>query len=702
MSDSLENLMILQDLEFLKKIVYLYPEIKALIGKSPMATPSGPKILSSKSLSYQIFNEAEIDPTAIEIDRTFLSLLLFKAAYNNDKSKFPKLNDDNFNSLTQFVRNIAVTNEDIEFIVYSLACNDLGKTQKYIDVYKAKFQPDSLDHDQIYAYLVNNEEEIFPGLQSFSQQYKTLYKEGLSANFNLGQFVQGENFPANLKDIQKLSSKARDLRLIAEFFDIIGATGHIDSSKSLILNNNNVNFFINSIEELTNEPKEYAYQRNIAAFLKNTGIVADFSNPEWFLHDQETYALGRLLALSRAYYPNQADAIKNAIRSLKIEDKNLIISELNKTGYDQQAYLVYYLPALIQSFIKSADNDFYEGVRRALKSLAKIYKEAHQNSDQSEQIVTIDVSDIARMAEKNPCLAGFSECFNEDKIAFIGGGGGSDVVQASILSILSGKQAFAISIRASQTTSPGPDNKVNQARVVEGYEKLVTDGVYKISPETTGSGRFLEALPAKQVTIYLVIDAKDGKLTDQIQAAIDDFGGVDRAVMVDTGGDCLFQDATVYDIAKASPDQDLASAKAISGLSCKASTMIVAPGIDAPENFHQVLEKAEAVKVEFSSQEKEIILKMYKDYELDGSNPKLYGKTPFAWQAALQGKEGLVCLPLPQSLINDPLNPWEPCVNITEEMAGAYYIPDINKHIEAISYNYTDPVLEISIAGSSE
>lgn len=271
-----------------------------------------------------------------------------------------------------------------------------------------------------------------------------------------------------------------------------------------------------------------------------------------------------------------------------------------------------------------------------------------------------------------------------NKAAFIGIGGGSDCIQASILAILSGKPACVLSIRANKTSSQGNSGQIGEERTVNNHGGEVARGVVRILPETTGSGRFLESIPAGKLPVYLVIDYKDGKLHEQIQSALNDFGGVDTVIGIDTGGDSLYR-TTVSDATKATPDQDLESLKAICRLEGQSVfSYVVAKGIDSPDYADHVLSQARAIPINFLETEKQRILDLYAEFEMDGSHPDRYGKTPFAWQAALRGETGTVRLPLPEKIINDPRNPWNPYVNVTPEMARCY-VMRAEDHLNAIT-----------------
>ncbi|MCD8566383.1 MAG: hypothetical protein LRY36_00330 [Alphaproteobacteria bacterium] len=279
--------------------------------------------------------------------------------------------------------------------------------------------------------------------------------------------------------------------------------------------------------------------------------------------------------------------------------------------------------------------------------------------------------------------------FPGKKQVYIGIGGGSDCVQAAILAILSGNPACVISIRRDKLSSQTAKDDVGGKRTVNNHGGEVGGagtGVFRITPDTCGSGRFLEFLPASHLPTYLVIDAQDGKLTDQVQIALNDFGVPDTVIAIDTGGDALYRVEQAEDvIGKTTPDQDISSLLALSKLQgVRLYSGIVAKGIDTPEYADDVLKAAEAQYVTLSEDQIATVLDLYALFALDGSNPDRYGKTPFAWQAALRGETGQVRIPLPDHAINHPTNPWNPVVSIGHDTAGIY-VMELPMHVAAIS-----------------
>ena len=272
---------------------------------------------------------------------------------------------------------------------------------------------------------------------------------------------------------------------------------------------------------------------------------------------------------------------------------------------------------------------------------------------------------------------------------YIGIGGGSDCIQAGILAILSGNPACVISIRRYKLGSQTANDDVGGKRTVDNHGGEVGgagSNVFRMTPETTGSGRFLEFLPAAYLPTYLVIDSQDGRLTDQIQMVLDDFGATDTVIAIDTGGDALYRIEQAKNVVgKTTPDQDISSLLALSNLkSIGLYSGIVAKGIDTPNYADDVLKAAEARYITLSDAQIETVLGLYERFELDGSNPDRYGKTPFAWQASLKGQTGQVRIPLPDHAVNHPTNPWNPIVNVDPDTAGVY-VMELFKHVRAIS-----------------
>lgn len=393
------DLIQLPDLEFLQELVHRYPEASYLSGQAE-ASPEGNPTLRADALAYRVFDEGTVDPSAVEADRTFLGLLTLKWVMTDQYEQFTSLqtNPDNklsrasFNALRDYTRRIAGTEEDLEFCIYSLACNDLGKTLFLVEKHKEIMGYAAEDHDQLLGTLVEEASGFFPGYQHMlSRGQQASYIRGINANLNLGQFVQGENLPVNLVDMQAIDAKSRELRLVCELFDFAGVTGHVNAGGSMVMTEENHTAFSAAIEELTKEPLDRSYARYIERRAAMVGIDAD--TPEGF-------AMGRIAALSRAFGPAQGAIIQEVWDGLNDSERATLIDELTMTGLDgRKGILLYYAPALITNAVK-ATGDFAAGLDYALRSFAELYNTARGSvaNQDGNGVITVNVAERARQA----------------------------------------------------------------------------------------------------------------------------------------------------------------------------------------------------------------------------------------------------------------------------------------------------------------
>lgn len=273
-------------------------------------------------------------------------------------------------------------------------------------------------------------------------------------------------------------------------------------------------------------------------------------------------------------------------------------------------------------------------------------------------------------------------------------GGGSDVIQAAQLAYMlkaAGKQVDGLlSFRTSKLGSQGNGTaKVGEARVYEN-STVLSEGILQMSSASQGNGRDLEPLVASEFKTLMVLIEEQQDLKDRIVRALGHIGlYIDGIILVDTGGDSLYP-AVTHDLATArsTPDQDLhvlsAFGRVAESLSGKLTitSAVMAAGVDSPENAAAVLKDAGAQYFETPHSDVPQILARYQGWHLDGSSDRYYGKTPYAWQAALQGASGVAVVPLPLRVILDRGNPWTPFIKVP--VTGVFFM-DVLEHLRAIS-----------------
>ena len=281
--------------------------------------------------------------------------------------------------------------------------------------------------------------------------------------------------------------------------------------------------------------------------------------------------------------------------------------------------------------------------------------------------------------------------------AGVGGGGGSDIISASLLGHLlrrHGKDMnLLISTRTWSTGSQGgKDSKIgvkrevyNHAGPAEAHGQPVP-GTFRFNRDTYAEGRSLEAIPIfHRQQIFMVLDQGESMadipegdradLRDQFDAVLDQAQPpTDTVFIVDTGGDVFGADKG----STTTPDQDLRVQQAMSSSSSKRNlvTVVVSPGVDAPRDAPRKALEAGGMVYKLSMEERAMFLALLANqYKMDGSDPARFGKTTLALQARLRGVVGWTSLDLPEHVVDTWENPWSSFVYVRECMSDIILMP---------------------------
>jgi hypothetical protein len=313
-----------------------------------------------------------------------------------------------------------------------------------------------------------------------------------------------------------------------------------------------------------------------------------------------------------------------------------------------------------------------------------------------QRIMPMSFAHLPVLSSLADALPGESKSSRE--YAGIGGGGGSDIISASLLGHLLREHRkqmnVLISTRTWSTGSQGKKGaKLGVKREVYHHggsarkDGRAVAGTFKVQADTTAEGRDLEAIPVGHHSqVFMVLDqgaAKPGtiadddkaNLTDQFQAVLGEaIPAIETVVVVDTGGDVFGADEN----GSSTPDQDYRVQSAISSLSHKynLTTCVVAPGVDAPEDAPQKAFSSGGKVYKPSEHEKKMLLDLLATtYRMDGSDPQRFGKTTMALQACLRGCQGWTSLDLPTYVVDTWDNPWSSFVYIRECMSDLILMP---------------------------
>lgn len=694
------------------KAMEIYPELLWLTG-DVNATPEG---VNTKDDKYKEYN------------RTMLSIELLKYVISGDYERFtecqqPKrLSREKFEEIREYTRGIIKSEEDLDAIITYLIINDLGKIKNVISKIQSETGLQTVDHDNILYQGLEKVPGISPSFDKLDERYKQLILNGLRTKFNMVQFIQSENLPQNLEPLVNLDEESFDYYMLHVLYDIGGATGHVTRKGSIIIDDD----FWTKYKTAEGYLKQMKSKADILpaydGYLNDRGRILQLQG-----EGNDIISAIKLCNMLRTSDPKKAQIILETLQNQEPNVRAILEKELTATGIDaDNGILLYYAPATMKNAIKyfknnNSENPIVDGLNIVLPTFARIYSQTRANiakGNNTPNVTTVMISEIAEKAGKNPNelvksnleLQSVGDDFEAsvvpvnqinnaqstetspvtavDNTVVIGMGGGSDCIQAAILAKILRQKGVkcnnVISIRTNKTSSQDSKGNMGQERTVMNPARIVDDDIYLISTETIGSGRFLENIPAKELNVYLIIDREDGNLKQKIEKTMADIGEVKTLIGVDTGGDLLYPLNDISNQSITTPDQDrrvLETINAIQGFDKKCC--IVGIGIDSPDCADSILQCANAGYFEPDEQIKKEILNTYTMWDMTGNNEGRFGKTPLAWQQALKGKTGVVCLNIPTKYVLDKRNPWIPFVNIQPATKGMFFM-DVQKCLEAI------------------
>ena len=113
--------------------------------------------------------------------------------------------------------------------------------EDFAEYVRTKTGTNTTDHDLILSAALKIK-GCLPSLEALPEDYRNVITGGLRANFNLGQFLQGENIAASGIEFSKLALDQSKMgsRMISTFLfhtliDIAGAAGHVTLDGSIVM-----------------------------------------------------------------------------------------------------------------------------------------------------------------------------------------------------------------------------------------------------------------------------------------------------------------------------------------------------------------------------------------------------------------------------------------------------------------------------------
>jgi len=391
---TIDFLHIVDSLDFIRNITLIYPEMAMLTGAVDATPESSINTESSQTIGQKLFPKL-LKKDLIEFERTAVGILCLLWGLSGDYESFTacqkrdKLSRSSFARLHEYTKKLLPDKESVEAMITYTVINDLGKIKSVVEKIKmekafnygkiaisfdtalwsiieyayrntmAKIEDivntvkqavgeSDVDHDKV---LVNGLQicsgKIAPSFQRLEAEAKESILNGLRAEFNIAQFIQGECPARSLQGLSGTDANSLQFYLLHALYDIAGAAGHNVQNGSAVMTESTYNGFeyaIGSIEKLSSG---LSFDEVYDDYLNKraTDLGLDISNPT-------DRAVTRLCCMLRYYSQEKAELVKNVFARLHPNIQVILNHELNINGTnDGYATLLYYSPALLANLI---------------------------------------------------------------------------------------------------------------------------------------------------------------------------------------------------------------------------------------------------------------------------------------------------------------------------------------------------------------
>jgi len=280
--------------------------------------------------------------------------------------------------------------------------------------------------ETVVLYLIEGRSHVVPSVNVLSDEDVDLVKDVLSIGadvFNVNQFMQAENLPASVEQLQRALSRTTEERLnpyllctLAFTCGLAGASGGpMARHGSRFLNNGNGLMMVCCLELLgclDRLSPQAVYWNYILAQMQRVG---------WSQHQEPTLqelAIARLLCLCRSQSRKDCEKVLAAWDALDMSAQNTLQEMLLADGLQEPAFYFTFLP---QCFVNSMKNKAV-GLTGCLKKLVIItHKLRLRGYHEISKVVLVDLSDFAAFVGAVKSSGVYRSCMEHAKFERRGG-----------------------------------------------------------------------------------------------------------------------------------------------------------------------------------------------------------------------------------------------------------------------------------------
>lgn len=231
------------------------------------------------------------------------------------------------------------------------------------------------DHDEILVTALKADPILAFEYDQLVPEMKTLLINGLKANFNIGQLVQGESTAAALKSLVGLRPDEFNLFVSHIFFDIAGALGHIAPAGSKLMTENlysGIRIILEEVPALLNGSANV-----LQVYFKIMQAIGKLINIEVkTIEDMTLLRMAKLLGVDSALSYGEFRSTFNQLVPL---EQNKLLQGFAVSGFDDGlALLPYYGPRVLKFIEKGLSKngqvvvDKIESYQLTLASFVKV------------------------------------------------------------------------------------------------------------------------------------------------------------------------------------------------------------------------------------------------------------------------------------------------------------------------------------------
>lgn len=722
--------------EWLQALVALYPELLDLQLKVDSSPERRNKKPNPQAASETLFGEgAHLDGDYSEFDATisFIELLLTAkrgdyAGFVGSQPEAVRLKPSSFELLSEFVNRLTPTPEHLDAAIVGAVLHDLGKIKLFGELVSSLKKELFTDHDEILFHAISS----IPIITRSNTRLRTDLRNLNIASFNTGgfelpQLVQGENLAFHCQNLPALGLEAFDWMSLRSIFDAAGAAGGQSPLYSPIMIEPVFQIYWKGYRFVREKLEQGLSGREIyREYLRYRGEELGFDMTKPIGFAQTRIALWNRITKEGA----DTELVAKAFESLPAGARAVLVDELNADGIETPATFLYYSPGFSIGFLKS---ELYKSRRPlALEDQLRfifqlMFKAQKLRAQEKTQLLTVNLNELASVAEKNPERL-FSDNLTIEKtdakkaepkltpypqltadglremssLAEIPGknviiftiGGGSDILRADEVVPLfeaAGKKVLALASIVRWEAAPSsrfPDPKTRW--VINNHGGKIFDEVFRILPETTSPtassptdpyARFFEPIAAKNGIPTFRIHLSDSfSLAQQAQSILNQLPEKPNLILfLDSGGDSLEQTESPYASTTRQDGKVLQLLQPLKAWNPDSDikTLIVSPGIDAPLDIGRSLTKHHAAYYKIRPEEAERIANARADLQVP------FSRMTDAWRKSLQGVRGWLITALPRASIENPNGQGNPLVYL-HDLTPSYLLLDYAEHLKLI------------------